>query len=175
MRLTRRLNHTYQRLYRDRHIKAKDSGFSDAEYRLWDLFKALYDWDDKHLESFGEVSATDRELANILGWSAAKVCRTRNRLIKRGFIKKVGTSQLTDYKVNGVAQLQQATTRMKKGISPMQQESAPVQQNQTYHGNSAIVSYKDKSSLVRSDEEYEKMWEEEGKPESFTPNDMKWI
>ena len=50
-----------------------------------------------------------------------------------------------------------------------------VQQNQTYHGNSAIVSYKDKSSLVRSDEEYEKMWEEEGKPESFTPNDMKWI
>lgn len=168
MSLIRRLNRTYQKVYRDRHLLAQGLSLTDPEYRLWDLFKALEDWDKNHSETYQKVLATDRELVKVLPssyWSPSKVCRVRKSLITKGFIDQTGTSE---YKVIEMSLVQQR-------ISQVKQKIAPVQQKQTYNGNSSLVSYKDKYSLVRSNKEYEELWEENGRPESFTPEDMKWV
>ncbi|MCH7733048.1 MAG: hypothetical protein IIB44_11180, partial [Candidatus Marinimicrobia bacterium] len=86
MKLLRRLNKSWQKVQRDRHIRAQDLSLTDPEYRLWDLLLATYDWDKTHTETYGCVETTDRELAEILRWSASKVCRTRNTLTKKGLV-----------------------------------------------------------------------------------------
>ena len=105
-------------------------------------------------------------------WSASKVCRARNELIKKGLLQRAGKSE---YKVVDVAPMQEGDAQVKQEVASLKQETAPMQQGQPQNVDNSIVSYKDKYRLVRSDKEYNDIWEENGRPESFTPEDMKWV
>lgn len=181
MTLQRRLNNTYQKLYRNRHVIAQRLELSDQEYRLWDLYLALYDWDKGHTETFQTIDASDRVIANLLNWSPSKVCRQRNKLINKGVIKNEARSvhkvTLIPNKETDVASLQLQTAPVKQKIAGMKQSTGITSQN-------SIVSYKDKyinrgkrvieKQRVRSDEEYQRIYQE-NESIGLTPDDMKWI
>jgi len=172
MALLRKLNKTYQKVFRDRHIRARKLSLTDSEYRLWDLCVAVYDWDKKHTQTFGTLETTDRELASILGWSASKACRKRNSLIRKGLIEK---TEIGTYKVVPVgaetALLHQGVAQTQQEIAPTQEKGADLQQKQTQTADSSLVSYKDKYRLVRSDREYNRL----SKDYSFSTEELKWI
>ena len=195
--LLRRLNHTWQKVRRDRHLAALYFQLDDPEYRLYDLYFAAYGWDKTYKETYGTVEFPDREIGNILSWSPAKVCRTRNRLLKKGIIS-VRNENENIYKIlpppslpDNLTALEEKIAWMQKLISPLQQagaspkqDVAPVQQTQGYSGDSSIVSYKDQYSLVypkkllikqevRTEEEYQQMYQEN--PNFPIPEDMRWI
>ena len=157
MQISRRLNNTYQRVYRNRHLIAKDLKLNDREYRLWDLYIAIYDWDKKHTETFQTIQATDLMLAEVLSWSPSKVCRVRNLLLKKGTIKPIGRSSYTvvllPQKENDIAGLQNSVAEMQDEIAPVQEKVAEVQQIQGYSTPNTIVSYKDKYR-INTEEEY---------------------
>jgi len=188
MNLQRRLNNTYQKLYRHRHIIAKKLKLSDPEYRLWDLYLALYDWDTKHTETFQTVEAPDRDIAKLLDWSASKVCRNRNKLISKGIIKSktrtVHEVILIPSKETDVSSLQHQNAPVKQTFAGVQQKSAEKQQSTGKTDQNTIVSYKDKyigeskrvviKQEVRSDKEYQRIYQG-GDFQNLTPDDMKWI
>ena len=183
--LTRRLNGSYQKLQRNRHITAFNLKLTDPEYRLWDLFFALYDWDEKHTETFGIVETVDRDISKLLpSWSYSKVCRYRNILIKKGIIIQVGKSQYKIFPIPTpevlITPVQQDVSSVQQEIASSQQIIAPMQQIQTQTTPTPLVSYKDKnkdyqeSMVIRSDEEYQEIYKVSGF-EYLTPEDMKWI
>lgn len=196
MKLLRRItNQSWQKVKRNRHLVAIHLELDDAQYRLWDLLVALYDWDRKHEETYGCVECTDREIAKILSWSPAKVCRARNELLKKKVIRKPGDlysilpfPELDDETLNKfkkVARVHGSVSPLKPHVSPPIKELAPLQQNQGYLDKSSLVSYKDESSngypkkvLIkqesRTEEEYKRIKEEMG-PSSLEIDDMKWI
>ena len=194
-RLLRRLNHTWQKLSRDRHLVALYFQLDDAEYRLCDFYHAACIWDKKYEETYGTVDFPDRDVAEILSWSPSKVCRTRNKLISKGVInlRKSGiysvipSSKLPDNLntlVEKTAWVQNLVSSMQQNVAPPKQSVAPVQQTQGYSNDFSIVSYKDKHSLtypkrvlikqeVRTEEEYQQIYQEGGY-ERFIPEDMRW-
>jgi len=66
---------------------------TDAEFRLYLLFRRLADWDPRHKDKFGTVCIPIRELrANYLpekSWSTGKVSETINSLVAKGFLAKL--------------------------------------------------------------------------------------
>ena len=69
----------------------REGQLTDAELRLYLLFRRLVDWDKRH-EHFGAVKISIRELhsqhLNFTGWSVTKISVTLNSLIKKGFLKR---------------------------------------------------------------------------------------
>lgn len=157
MQISRRLNNTYQRVYRNRHLIAKNLKLNDREYRLWDLYIAIYDWDKGHIETYQTVQATDLMLSEVLGWSPSKVCRVRNLLLEKGSIKSTARSTysivLLPQKENNIAELKDDTAKMQDDIAPVQEKVAEVQQIQSYPTPNTTVSYKDKYR-ISTEEEY---------------------
>lgn len=176
-RFLRRLNSTYQRVYRSRHVKALELNQTDAEYRLHDLLLALYDWDKKHVDTYGTVETTDRDIAPLLKWSPSKVCRTRRELIKQGVIKEIRPHV---YLVTQVAQMQQQESKMQDEVSLMQQEVAEMKQNQGYRSGKTIVSYKDNYGDINNRSNNGFHWQENptGHSQCFPSleeDDIRWI
>lgn len=169
--MTRRLNNSYQKLYRYRHVVATQLKLTDAEYRLWDLLIALKGWDKNYPDSYRIVETTDREIAGILRWSCSKVCRTRNKLQKKDLVTK---KAIRVCEVNDASEMQHLISIVQqKGAKP-KQKVAPTQQGQVQINTSPLVSYKGESGFLRSQEEYQKTEEELG-PDSLEIDDMKWI
>jgi len=194
-RLLRRLNHTWQKLSRDRHLVALYFQLNDAECRLYDFYFAACIWDKTYKETYGTVEFPDREVAILLSWSPSKVCRTRNSLITKGVISLrngniysvIPSPELPD-NLNTLgaktAWVQNLVSSMQQNVSPLKQDVAPVQQTQGYSDDSSIVSYKDKHSLTypkrvlikqetRTEEKYQRMYQDD--LDGLTPEDMRWI
>lgn len=157
MNILRRLNNTYQKVYRNRHLVAKQLNLKDSEYRLWDLCLAVYDWDKKHEETYQTVETTDSILADILNWSSSKVCRVRNRLIVKGAIKEKARSfyevVLLPSSNNDIAKLHDDNANLHNEIAETQENIAELQSNQDETDKTTIVSYKGKYS-ISTEEEY---------------------
>lgn len=194
-RLLRRLNHTWQKVHRDRHLAALYFQLSDPEYRLCDFYSAACVWDKKYVETYGTVEFTDRDVANILSWSPAKVCRTRKNLIERRIIR---LNESGAYVVippptlpKSLETLKEKVAWMQGLVSPTQhdvalpkQVVAPVQQTQGYSADSSIVPYKNKNSFfypktalnkqkVRKENEYQRMYQND--PDRKTPVDTRGV
>lgn len=156
MNILRRLNNTYQKVYRNRHLVAKQLNLKDSEYRLWDLCLAIYDWDKKHEETYQTVETTDKILADILGWSSSKVCRVRNGLIEKGTIKEKARSLyevvLLPSSKNNTAKLQDENANLQDQIAETQENIAELQSNQDKTDETTIVSYKGKYRINTVDE-----------------------
>jgi hypothetical protein len=151
MRLLRRLNETYQKVYRNRHLWSRNLRLTDAEYRLWDLFVALYDWDKKHNETYETIEATDCQIAKILDWSDSKSCRVRNNLLRKvkGYLKQIGRSS---YKIQPIINEEEIAPMQNKD-DQMQEKLAPMQENSIQQEPNSIVSYKDKY-LIDTEDKY---------------------
>ncbi|MDP2670961.1 MAG: hypothetical protein Q8P13_00650 [bacterium] len=172
MDLLKRLNGSgFERLSRKRHLVARDLSLTDPEFRLWSLLVSLYAWFEGNQETYGKVEATNRGLAALLPkseWSATKVNNNLKTLLQKGLITRTGRSE---YEIN-LSVVQQNISPVKQIVSPTEQFVSLVKQELPQKEVSAFSSSKASSSL-RSDEEYQKMWEEGGKSSSFTIEDMK--
>lgn len=158
--ISRRLN-GWQKINRQRHVIAKQLKLINAEYRLWDLLIALYDWDKTHLETYGTIEITDRQLADLLGWSAPTVCRTRNTLLKKGLIEKI---QQGIYGVN-TSIVHNPNASVKQILSSTTEGNASMQQDQGYSNDFSFVSSKVNSASSNTEDRYE----------SLTSDDINWI
>jgi hypothetical protein len=182
MKIERRLKRLngYQKMDRNRHILASFLKFTDPEYRLLDFYNAFYDWDKKHVDTYGHVEITDKDAGRILNWSTAKVCRTRKELIQKGLIS---TTDKSTYKMTFLQEPQTfnntpdktEVARMETPNSNTETVIAPMQRNGGYRPENPLVSFKGDVVSLRSDKEYEDIWEDMGKPDNFTPDDMKFI
>lgn len=160
MNILRRLNNpkAHQRLYRNRHLRAKELNLSDPEYRLWDLYGAVSGWDKKYNEIFEMIHATDEQIAEILNWSPSKTCRTRNELIKKGLIKEQTRGI---YKIlfipspdSETAVMPDKNAQMQPKLAPMEIEPATTQANPGINSESPLYSSKGIYTLLRTKDEY---------------------
>ena len=87
--ISRRLDHGFVQLGRDRHVKARLLDLSDEEYRLWDLFHSLVDWHPHHEEKYNTVTVTGSDIADLCGWSQSKAWRVCDRLIKKDILLRL--------------------------------------------------------------------------------------
>ncbi len=177
--IERRLNTTYQKVKRNRHVIAKEMEFTDQEFRLFDLCLALYDWDKKHTETYMTVEATDYDISNILHWSPSKVCRTRNSLIKKGVLSKIGDGWYRVL-VSDIAEVQSANSGMQFNDARVQQNNASMQQDSGKSSGNTIVSYKDKNKVSgggSSEERYQNSdWDFDRERFSLLDeSDIRWI
>lgn len=148
--LRRKINHTWQKLSRDRHLLAKEYSMNDHEYRLWDLLVASFDWDTRHTESYGTVATTDKELASFLGWSASTVCRHRNSLQKKKIIDQINTGE---YRLLLNSSMQGRIASPQVQIATMQDHLAPVQSVAGEQGVTPLVSFKDSLEMISNPSE----------------------
>jgi len=194
----------YHRHFRGRFLLLKNKVLTEEEYILWDLsFSTLADWDKQnHPDNYGTFNYTQEEIASLLGWHKTKVCRLSKSLFQKGFwirqsdgkIRVVGydiLENLTEItKESGVVDLQEYVSKMQLENAEMKQEvpnSQPfsfkeniniqtqeVAKMQLSNAKAPLVSSKSKYRVLRTDEEYQKIWEE-GNYTMLTIDDMKWI
>jgi len=161
MKILRRLVNpkAYQRLYRNRHLTAKSFDLNDQEYRLWDLYGAVSGWDRRYDEIFQAVDATDEAIANILGWSSSKTCRTRNGLMRKGLVKErtrgVYEILIIPSPDSEPAKMQDQIASTHKEDAGVNEENAVVQPIQGKNDNSPLYSSKRFYASLRTREEYE--------------------
>lgn len=143
MPLCNQIKHTFQKVYRDRHLLAKSLNITDAEYRLWDLYIAGCDWDSKHIENYQTLQATDSEISKILGgkWEDTKVCRTRNKLLKKGILSRIeGTRSRYYVKLMSIDD----NAKIQDNVVPMQEDNGEMQSVADQPNQTALGSFKDK-------------------------------
>lgn len=153
----------YQTTFRKRHIFAKELGLTDREYRIWDLYTTVYDWDSRHTETFGTIETTDAQVASLIGCDPSTVSRTRNILIQKGLIKQLenGLIQILVVAEKPNATHQHAYAPHQYGYAPQNSYLADTQQNQ---------GYSQESPLVASKEDLGSSKEKGGTPVNVIPN-----
>lgn len=183
MKILRKLN-GWQKLSKKRHILARESRLTDKEYRVWDLMLSLQGFDERNIDSYMVVEATDREIGMLINCSPSQVCRARQELMNKGWIKQIGRSR---YSIT-------IDVIVRKGnIAPVQVEVASAQETSAYtqdqteeHSPPPIFSSKvgfinsypkvPKGQPVviqglRTDEEYQRLTNDH----DLKIDDMKWI
>lgn len=161
MNILRRLANpkAYQRLYRNRHLTAKSFNLNDQEYRLWDLYGAVCGWDKRYNDIFQAVHATDEEIADILGWSSSKTCRTRNGLMKKGIVKErtrgIYEILLIPSLDSEPAKLQDEIADSQAEVAATKEKNADLQPIQGQNDNSSLYSSKGVYTSLRTREEYD--------------------
>ena len=143
--LTRKLK-GYKTLGKDRHLTCHMLGLTDSEFRLFELYQDVYDWDSRHYEEYGTVSFPDRVIAKLLGWNASKVCRIRNKLIGKKLLTHISRGI---YAINPIFEYKSKLADMKQIIADTQQENSLVdqdvpsmQQKQTQKDKESLLSFK---------------------------------
>lgn len=114
-----------QRLFKNRHLHARELRLDDAEFRLLDLYGAVISWDKvNYPDQYESVKATDQQIGEILMWSYSKVCRVKNKLIKKGLVRKDGNA---DYKVLRIFDKEMPIADMQENVANSQKEIATMQ------------------------------------------------
>jgi len=73
----------------------RERGLTDAEWRLWLVYRSLCGW-DRNKSDFGVADITIVGLQKYLDWSAGSICTTRQSLVVKNKLKKIKGSR---YKV----------------------------------------------------------------------------
>lgn len=135
----------YQTTFRRRHIFAKELDLTDREYRIWDLYTTVYDWDSRHTETFGTIETTDAQVASLIGCDPSTVNRTKKLLIQKGLIKQLedGLIQILVVAEKPNATHQHAYAPHQYGYAPQNNYLAGTQQNQGYSQESPLVASKE--------------------------------
>lgn len=169
----------YQKAPRDRFLLLRDKKLTQEEFLVYEVGIDLTDWDGRHTETYGTFQATNREIAEILGWkSDSTVSRYRASLIKKGYFRLTPSSRLKalDFdkrQLRKPANMQITRAEMQEEVAKMQTTSANIEENRSENSVYSLVSSKGSVSL-RTDEEYQAIKEEMGYKE-LTVEDMKWI
>lgn len=113
----------------------REKQLTDAELRLYLLFRRLVDWDRRH-EHFGTVKISIRELhsqyLNFVGWSVTKISVATNSLIKKGFLKRLEHRYICveNFRVfhAKVWVAEQLFALMEQGVQPTEQDVLQAEQ-----------------------------------------------
>jgi|GEM_PF-3327321 hypothetical protein len=75
----------------------RERGLTNAEWRLWFVYRSLCGWDKKKA-GFGIADITIAGLQKYLDWSTGSICSTRQSLVAKNKLKKIQGSkyQLVD-------------------------------------------------------------------------------
>ncbi len=176
MPLKNQIKHTFQKVYRDRHLLAKSLNITDAEYRLWDLYIAGCDWDPSHIENYQTLQATDSEISKILGdkWEDTKVCRTRNKLLKKGILNRIEGTR-SRYFVNLMSIDDNAKIQAKVG--PVQEDDGKLQAIADLTSPNPLGSFKDKyigiyKDIIKAEKDVHDLIV---KPDSTNNPNIRWL
>jgi len=89
-RLFKKLN-GYQKADRGRFMLLALGELSHEEFLLYEIFEAITDWDNRHVDTYGTFEATNKDLAMVLGWRAdSTVSRHKKSLINKGYVERIG-------------------------------------------------------------------------------------
>ena len=76
----------------------REKQLDDPELRLYLLYRRLADWDPRHKETFGTVKLPIRAIKSSClpekNWSVGKISETTNRLIAKGFLKRLPANRI---------------------------------------------------------------------------------
>lgn len=193
----------YDRHFKGRFLLLHRKVLSDSEFVLWDLsFSVLAEWDRKNhaSENYGSFYFQQTEIGTLLGWHKSKVCRNSEKLFAVGlWAKRNGRVFVNGFDIrdsfaeiarnNKVIDLQKQVAILQPGIANSQ-PSIAVPQHKSSKGGGVIspksvailqqssikadlVSFKSEFNVLRADEDYQRMWEEN--PNGLSIEDMKWI
>lgn len=191
----------YDRHFKGRFLFLQRKLLSDKEYVLWDLsFSCLADWDKSHGDTYGSFQYALREIGWLIGWSASKVSRNTNKLYSLGlWTKRNGRVFVNGFDIRDnlaqisrdkkIIDLQEYVSILQPTVAKPQPPVADLRQK-TPKGNgvaspqsvailqqprlkASLVSFKSEFNVLRSNEEYFRMWEEN--PDGLSIEDMKWI
>lgn len=172
MKLEKRLNNSYRKVYRNRHIVALNLKLTDKEFRLLEFLSDIADWDESHTDTFETVVFTSREIAPVLNWSFTVVSKTTNKLLEKKLLEKKGRSH---YLVHQLSESKENVSLTKLNVSLPTQIVSPKKQIRSQEDRSSIVSYKDSVyQPIRTDEEYQRIIDS-GQFPTMDISDMKWI
>lgn len=190
--------------YRGRFLLLQSKVLSKEEFILYEASIAFSDWDKDH-KNYGTLNLNQKEIEALLGFSAGFVCKYGKGLVEKGLwqelpnglVRPLGIEliwvdvlkeQVKKYKI---VNLQTYLAEQQTSIVASQQQVADKQTNapkdkgliypeaiadlQSVPSKSDLISFKDDSFTLRSNEEYQRIWDEMGKPADFTPDDMRWI
>lgn len=189
--------------FRGRFLLLHRKLLSDSEFILWDLsFSALADWDKKNHnpENYGSFDFQQTEIGYLLGWHKTKVSHKAQRLFALGlWTKKEGRVFVKGFDVRDnfaeitrskkIVDLQEQVAILQSEVAKTQRSVVIPQRHiskenedissygvailQQPHAKVPLVSFKNEFNVLRSDDEYQKIWEEN--PNGLSIEDMKWI
>lgn len=113
----------------------REKGLTDAELRLYLLYRRLADWDSRHKETFGTVSVSIKTLReNYLpakNWSMGKVSGVTKGLIQKGFLRRASYTRLAVDKFDvfqaTVQQAEKMFQLIEKGFQITEQNFHPAE------------------------------------------------
>lgn len=195
--------HGYDTHFRGRFLLLRNKLLTDSEFILWDLsFSALAEWDKKNHDpkDYGSFDFQQTEIGYLLGWHKSKVSHKAKKLFALGlWTERDGRVFVKGFDIRDnfagisrsrkIIDLQEQIAILQPAVAEPQPPVADLQW-QTPKGNGAVspqsvailqpprpkaplVSFKNEFNVVRSNEEYLKMWEEN--PDGLSIEDMKWI
>jgi hypothetical protein len=169
----------YQKAPRDRFVLLTQRVLNHTEFLVYEFCIAITDWDLNH-ETYGSFEATNLQIALILGWKDdSTVSRIRKSLINKGVFHKKGERIFVDgfenwqLRSRTSANIQPNTANKQEASVSSQEQSANLQEIQPVTPTYSLVSFKGNVGFLRSDEEYQRMFNES--PNSLSIEDMKWI
>lgn len=193
----------YDRHFKGRFLLIRRKLLSDSEFILWDLsFSALAEWDKENHdpENYGSFDFQLTEIGYLLGWHKSKVSHKARKLFELGlWTKRNGRVFVNGFDIRDnfaeiarskkVIDFQEQVAILQPEIAKSQ-HSVVISQHETPKRNGVVspqsvailqqqssktdlVSFKSKSNVLRSDEEYQRMWEEN--PNGLSIEDMRWI
>lgn len=179
----------YQKASRDRFFLLTEGVLNHEEFIVYEFCIAITDWDRSH-STYGSFDATNKDIAEILNWRRdSTVSRHRSNLIKKGILLPTpdNRTRVFDFEQwqrnkpptktsdSNSAVMQGEAAKLQQMPAFLHELSAKLQKSSPQTTNQSLVSSKGESKYSRSDSEYQKIWDERGRPADFTPEDMKWI
>jgi len=195
--------HGYDTHFRGRFLLLRSKLLTDSEFVLWDLsFSALAEWDKKNHDpkDYGSFNFQLTEIGYLLGWHKSKVSHKAKKLFTLGlWTKRNGRVFVKGFDIRdnfaGITK-DKKTIDLQEQVAFLQPEVAKIQPSvaisqrhiskenglvsphgvailQRPYPKAPLVSFKSEFNVLRSDEEYQKMWEEN--PNGLCIEDMKWV
>lgn len=161
----------YQKAPRERFLLLLNKVLTHEEFILYEVGISLTDWDGTHTETYGTFSATNKEIAEILGWgSDSTVSRHKNSLLKKGFFlilddNRVKPKDFESWELRKTrAKIQSTPSNSQTPLANMQTLSAEKHENRSPLNDYSLVSSKGDLGVPTidldeslSDEELEKI------------------
>lgn len=96
---------------------------SDAELRLFFVYRRIVDWDNKHTNTFGSTAITIRQLkaAYLPNWSIGKINNTQRSLIQKRWLEKLpehrmGIREYRIYRAKGFQLAEKYIPYIRQGV-----------------------------------------------------------
>ena len=113
---------------------------SDAELRLFFVYRRIVDWDNKHTDTFGSTAITIRQLqtAYLPDWSVGKISNIRRSLIGKRWLEKrpehrIGIREFRIFRSNGFKIAEKYIPWIRQGVPlpelPVRTVEKPVTNN----------------------------------------------